>query len=82
MGWKHYENNSCADTVARIYLLLSHMLQAGSMAKLVDDLYLGANTPTELLDSWPELSSILDECRMGLSASKTIICPTSTTILG
>lgn len=61
--------------------LFGHIIQRGNMAKLADDLHLGANTSEEHLSTWCKPLQILDECNMELSASKTMICLTSTTML-
>ena len=57
--------------------VLGDNLQAGIVAKIADDLYCGGNSPDELLRNW---SSVLQALR--LSASKTIINPKTTSILG
>ena len=50
--------------------------------KLVDDLFCGGNTPKEALDNWRLVLKALESCDLRLSASKTVICPRSTTVLG
>ena len=62
--------------------VLGHLLQNGSVAKLADDLYCGANTPQELLENWRQVLEALDANDLRLSAAKTVINPTCTTILG
>ena len=57
-------------------------LQAGVIAKLADDLYCGGNTPDELLENWIKVLGALHKKNLCLSASKTVINPKSTTILG
>ena len=52
------------------------------MAKLADDLYCGGDTPEALLVNWRRILQALDRCNLRPSPTKTIICPTSTTILG
>ena len=62
--------------------VLGNQLQAGFVSKLADDLYCGGNTPTELLENWANVMTALNASGLRLSATKTIICPRSTTILG
>ena len=57
-------------------------LQDGIAAKLADDLYCGADTPEELLQNWQRVLDALQRCNLHLSASKTTLCPQSSTILG
>ena len=47
-----------------------------------DDLYCGGDSPRELLQNWRKLLHALHRCDLCLSASKTVINPKSTTILG
>ena len=62
--------------------VLGDMLTEGSVVKIADDLYLGGNSVEELLASWEKLLSKFAQNDLRLSASKTVICPTNTTILG
>ena len=62
--------------------VLGHLLQDGVVAKIADDLYCGGNTPQELFQNWKKVLQALYKCDLRLSASKTIINPKSTTILG
>ena len=62
--------------------ILGDLLQEGVVAKLADDLYCGGETPEELLYNWERVLNALDSCNLRLSASKTIVCPKTTTILG
>ena len=57
-------------------LVLGDCLQDGIAAKLAND------TPEELLQNWQRVLDALQRCNLHLSASKTTICPQSTTILG
>ena len=61
---------------------LGDLLMRGSVAKIADDLYCGGNTFDELLTNWRDLLEALHKCDLRLSPSKTIVCPSSTTILG
>ena len=58
------------------------MIEAGQVIKLADDLYLGAATIKELLQNWEKVLRRFDENNLRLSATKTEICPVTTTILG
>ena len=62
--------------------VLGDFIQEGFVAKLADDLYCGGNTPEELLSNWVRVLQALHDCNLRLSASKTVIAPKSTTILG
>ena len=62
--------------------VLGHLLQEGSVVKIADDLYCGGDSPRELLQNWRKLLHALHRCDLRLSASKTVINPKSTTILG
>ena len=62
--------------------VLGDLMVKGSVVKLADDLYVGANTPIELNSVWKEVLQTLHENNLRLSPSKTICCPTSTEILG
>ena len=52
------------------------------MAKIADDLYCGGNTQQELYQNFTKVLQTLHRCNLSLSASKTCICPRSTTLLG
>ncbi|KAL9978907.1 hypothetical protein ACROYT_G016491 [Oculina patagonica] len=62
--------------------VLGDLLQEGIVAKIADDLYCGGNSPEELLQNWTKVLQALNKCDLRLSASKTVINPQSTTILG
>ena len=62
--------------------VLGDLLQEGCVVKLADDLYCGANSLEDLYKNWNRLLSALHKNSLCLSATKTIIGPTSTTILG
>ena len=62
--------------------VLGPFLREGIVAKLADHLYCGGNTEAELLYNWRRVLHALYECDLCLSASKTAICPKTTTILG
>ena len=62
--------------------VLGNFIQEGCAAKLADDLYCGGNTPEELIANWSRILQALSRCNLRLSASKTVICPKSTSVLG
>ena len=62
--------------------VLGDLLEEGVVAKIADDLYCGSDDEAELLYNWKRLLSALDQCDLRFSASKTVIAPKSTTILG
>ena len=62
--------------------ILGDLVQKGSVIKLVDDLYLGAKTVSDLVDLWKSVLTKLQFNGLKLSPEKTVICPTSTVILG
>lgn len=57
-------------------------LQVGSLLLNADDMYIGGNTISELLDNWKITLEKLYLNNLKLSAKKTIICPIKTVILG
>ena len=63
-------------------LLFGEMVKEGNVAKLADDLYIGGETPDELLKNFEQVLHKLLEANIKLSASKTVIAPKSITILG
>ena len=62
--------------------VLGDFLQEGCATKLADDLYCGGDTPQELITNWSRILNTLAWCDLRLSATKTVICPKTTTILG
>jgi hypothetical protein len=63
-------------------LVLGDLLQECVVIKLADDLYCGGNTPEELVHNFSRLLSALQNCNLKLSPSKTVIAPSSTSVLG
>ena len=49
---------------------------------IADDLYVGGKDPEEALSHWTSVLKALQKNNLGLNASKTIICPLQTSILG
>ena len=62
--------------------VLGHLIHEGVVAKSADDLYRGTDLPQELLQNWKRVLQALSKCNLKLSASKTVINPKSTVILG
>ena len=62
--------------------VLGELIQEGCAAKIADDLYCGGATPEEALSNWARVLEALQRNNLRLSATKTVICPRSTTILG
>ena len=65
-----------------MYRDLGDQLTAGGVTKVMDDLYCGGATPEEALSQWEQVLKAFSKNALRLSATKTIICPQSTTILG
>jgi hypothetical protein len=68
--------------LARECRVLGDFLKEGIVAKIADDLYVGANTPKQLLLNFRRVLHALYSNRLSLSAPKTIIAPKRTTVLG
>lgn len=62
--------------------VLGDLLQEGAAMKIADDLYTGGNTIHELIHNWERILMRFDMNNLKLSATKTVICPVTTTILG
>lgn len=62
--------------------VLGDLLAQGVIAKLADDLYCGGDTPEELLLNWRLVLEALRHNNLRLSPRKTVIAPTTVTILG
>ena len=62
--------------------IVGSLVEEGIVAKIADDLYCGGNSEAELLQNWKRVLSLLHEAGIKLSASKTVIAPRETTILG
>ena len=62
--------------------VLGDLIQEGFVAKLADDLLVGGDSPSELLTNWSKVLAAIHKNNLGLSASKTIIGPNSTNVLG
>lgn len=55
--------------------VLGDLIQEGCVAKIADNLYVGGNSPTEFLDNWRRVLTLLQKNNLRLSAVKTIIRP-------
>jgi len=62
--------------------VLGDLVEEGIVAKIADDLYCGGNTPEDLLHNRRMVLYALQKCSLNLSATKTVIAPKQTTILG
>ena len=62
--------------------VLGDLIQEGCVAKIADDLYVGGNSPIEVLANWRRVPALLQKNNLRLSAAKTIICPRKATVLG
>ena len=63
-------------------LLFGHLVMQGKVAKIADDLMIGADNIEELHNTFEEVLQILQENNLRLSAKKTVICPKEWQILG
>lgn len=62
--------------------VLGDLIQEGVVIKLADDLYTGGNSIPDLLRNWECILQRFEANNLRLSASKTVICPMTTSILG
>ena len=62
--------------------ILGDMIADGNVMKIADDLYVGADSPSELLKVWEELLRRMEANNLRLSGPKTLVNPQSTPILG
>ena len=63
-------------------LLLGDMVQENKVAKTADDLFIGGQTPEELLLNFERVLDRFHKANIKLSPSKTVIAPKSIMILG
>ena len=63
-------------------LVVGDLVAEGVMAKVADDLFVGGDSPEELLNIYVRVLSALQKANLGLSPSKTVIAPSTTTVLG
>ena len=62
--------------------VLGEYIQRGFVAKLADDLYIGGDSEEDLTNHWLEVLQALSRNNLGLSATKTVIAPKTTVVLG
>lgn len=62
--------------------VLGDLLEEGIVVKLADDLYCDADTSDQLVHKPTRVLKAINTCNLKLSASKTVIVPHKTTILG
>jgi hypothetical protein len=62
--------------------VLGDLVQEGIVTKLADDLYCGANDLDDLYSNWARILQALDRNNLKLSPGKTVIAPSTVTILG
>jgi hypothetical protein len=62
--------------------VLGDLMEEGSVVKIADDIYVGADSIPELLIRWERLLQRFELNNLRLSATKTVVCPITTTILG
>ena len=62
--------------------VMGDFIQDGWVAKIADDLYVGGDTPEELLEHWIKVLIAMHDNNLGLNGVKTIICPLKAVILG
>ena len=63
-------------------LVLGDMVQEGTVCKLADDLIIGGNTVSELLENFKKVLHKFQLNNLKLSPTKTVIAPKSMSILG
>ena len=61
--------------------VLGHLQQDGNVSKIHDDLYVFADSVVKLLCTWEKVLCALADNNLSLSAKKTEVVPTSTTLL-
>ena len=62
--------------------VLGDFVQEGFVIIIADDIYVCGNTEDEVLHNWERVLERLLANNLSLSASKTVVCPIKTTILG
>ena len=62
--------------------VLGEFIQRGFVAKLADDLYIGGDSEEDLTNHWLEVLQALSRNNLGISATKTVITPKTTVVLG
>ena len=62
--------------------VLGDLVQAGCVAKIADDLYVGGESVEQLISNWSMVLHSLDNNGLKLKAVKTLIAPLNAQILG
>ena len=62
--------------------VIGDLMHAGKVIKIADDLYTGGNSIDELLLNWEHILQRFLKNNLRLSATKTVVCPVTMTILG
>ena len=62
--------------------ILGDLIQEGSVERIADDLYIGANDIVTLLKIWEKVLMRFQQADLRFSLSKTVILPLSTIVLG
>lgn len=62
--------------------VLGELITAGGVIKIADDLFVGSSNPQDLINIWEKVLQALQLNGLKLSASKTVCCPSTVTILG
>ena len=62
--------------------VLDDFIQEGFVVHIADDLHVCGNSVKKLINNWRMVLHRLQENSLKLSASKTVVCPKKTTVLG
>ena len=62
--------------------VLGDLIHEGCVAKIANGLYVGGNSPIEVVDNWRRVVALLQKNNLCLSVAKTIIYPRKAIVLG
>lgn len=62
--------------------VLGHLIEDGCVVKIANDLFCDGDSPEEVIHNWGHVLAALNEIYLRLTATKTVICPHSTTLFG
>ena len=81
VAWMGLPGSECAleELMCRVF---GQCVMEGWMARIADDIYVGAETTDVLLARWRRVLELASQANLRLSGKKTVICPASTVILG
>lgn len=65
-----------------MYRVLGEMMYEGIVMKIADDIYVGGDTVSSLLQNWERVLHQFWKNNLRLSPTKTVVCPRNTTVLG